>query len=539
MYTPRTHGANPLPARHSRRAYLCFRTLILAGAILLFAMAPSRCGEDDADIGRLTQQAESGDVEAQYLLGKTYQLRIRDDAGARQPAIDWLTKAYEGGKMEAGVSLSSVYYLESERTPENLKKALAYAEELAAAGVPNGALALGVMYGDGVAVEKNDELAVEWLRKAAAGGSSGGAANLGLRYLQGTGVPVDLEEGFRLLTHAYDLGFIAAASPLGYMYMTGIFVEQDGGKAQTLLQEAHESGEANATVNLFIMFNEGVGAPEDLDKALYWARQALRAGNYDPIITMSNRFLDGKGVEQNIDAAVALLVEAFDAGSPVAAHRIGVIHQIVLNNAKNAEEWLRKASDLGFGESSLMLGLMVEYGHLGKIDMATALKWYTLAYEQGNADAPFKIAEILKTKGDEKWLEWMEKAAARGNYEAMDQLAFAYTLGDGVATDTDKAAEYTRMSAEAGSPTGAFFYGLAQISGDKAEKNVEAGLASITRAAENGNATAMLFLGDAYRAGELVKQDNAAAANWYGKAHRAGNPAANDRLKEMRAESKK
>lgn len=108
---------------------------------------------DTAVIKALTEDAEQGDVEAQYNLGAMYAVGDgieQDDA----KAVVWFQKAADQGDASA---------------PYNL----------------------GIMYDHGRGVEKDDRQAAKWYRKAAEQGVAYAQYNLANMYANGRGVIQD------------------------------------------------------------------------------------------------------------------------------------------------------------------------------------------------------------------------------------------------------------------------------------------------------------------------------------------------------------
>ncbi|MBE3039526.1 MAG: sel1 repeat family protein [Chloroflexi bacterium] len=76
----------------------------------------------------------------------------------------------------------------------------------AEAGDGNAMTNLGVMYGDGRGVAKDEREAVSWYRKAAESGNAGAMHNLGLMYGQGRGLEKDEIEAYVWLSTASAFG---------------------------------------------------------------------------------------------------------------------------------------------------------------------------------------------------------------------------------------------------------------------------------------------------------------------------------------------
>lgn len=96
--------------------------------------------------------------------------------------------------------------------------------EFNAAAKQNDPLALnvlGIMYAEGVSVERNDRLAVDWFFKAQALGSLEAAANLGRMYAEGRGLPQSNAEALRLYRDAALGGYLPAMKRLAEVYERG------------------------------------------------------------------------------------------------------------------------------------------------------------------------------------------------------------------------------------------------------------------------------------------------------------------------------
>jgi TPR repeat protein len=111
--------------------------------------------------------------------------------------------------------------------------------------------------------------------------------------------------------------------------------------------------------------------------------------------------------------------------------------------------------------------------------------------------------------------EWFEKAADKGNADAMTNLGALYYSGRGVAQDYAKAREWFEKAADKGNADAMVKLGslatLLENDDAKAREWFE-------KAAEKGDAGAMRNLGVLYANGQGVAQDYAKAREWYEKA---------------------
>ncbi len=99
-------------------------------------------------------------------------------------------------------------------------------------------------------------------------------------------------------------------------------------------------------------------------------------------------------------------------------------------------------------------------------DEFMAFELYREAAEYGDMESATRVGYLyLVTRNDPlSAIEYLGKAVAKGDGEAMSMLASIYFNGVGTAKDHDKAVELFRKAAEAGSPYGAACYGKIQSS---------------------------------------------------------------------------
>lgn len=118
-----------------------------------------------------------------------------------------------------------------------------------------------------------------------------------------------------------------------------------------------------------------------------------------------------------------------------------------------------------------------------------------------------------------------ERAAAAGNAEAMAYLGIMLVSGEGTARAPERGVPWLRRSAAAGNARGLNALGVVHQDGmggvtrDPCEAK-----RLYERAQAQGFAKAMNNLGQLYRRGWCVDQDDAAALEWYRKAADAGDP---------------
>lgn len=164
-------------------------SLTVAAGFMLMLSGCASLGQPSAEIQSLITRAESGDVEAQFLLGSAYDTGSGVRRNGKQ-AEKWYRLAAEKGYAEAQNSLGSVYQAE-ERFSE----------------------------------------ATHWYQKAAIQGHALAINNLAYLYDLGLGVPQSREKAHELYTQSANLGGAEAMFNLASMYGAGQLGEVDYYKA--------------------------------------------------------------------------------------------------------------------------------------------------------------------------------------------------------------------------------------------------------------------------------------------------------------------
>lgn len=117
-------------------------------------------------------------------------------------------------------------------------------------------------------------------------------------------------------------------------------------------------------------------------------------------------------------------------------------------------DYLTRAAELNHPEGLLELGLFYASGGHGLGGQGVALDLFRRSAEQGNVEAAFHLAEMLRWAGQtEEALRWYEASAAAGYGPSMFWLVKAFRYADGVeAQDLDKAAQWEARLVELGTP---------------------------------------------------------------------------------------
>lgn len=156
-------------------------------------------------------------------------------------------------------------------------------------------------------------------------------------------------------------------------------------------------------------------------------------------------------------------------------------------------------------------------------DYESAYACYLTAAEAGNAEAMFNLGWMYTngqgvSRDDVKAVEWYQKAADLGNVDAMVNLGLMYLFGQGVSPNDAKAAEWFQKAADLGDSVAMSNLGQMYFDGRGVPQNDAKAAELFQKSADLGYAGAMSNLGVMYANGIGVPKDRAKAVEWYQKA---------------------
>lgn len=172
------------------------------------------------------------------------------------------------------------------------------------------------------------------------------------------------------------------------------------------------------------------------------------------------------------------------------------------------------ASKLNAGEEKRRIENRIR---MGKMPMDLLQK----EADAGDAEAMFVLSTRYSTP--EPVITWSRKAAEAGHAEAMYVLSLYYRLGKFVQKDLTQTRIWERKAIDAG-----WTDAMVSLAGDYSvgvnglPENKQEAFRWYRRAAEQGNLTAMMMLGSAYRYGDGVPRNYEEAVVWWRRGADAG-----------------
>ncbi len=248
------------------------------------------------------------------------------------------------------------------------------------------------------------------------------------------------------------------------------------------------------------MFDAGyfAGRPEPARSTLIEAAAAIKANDLgrvdrllagmeadDPSVLLVRGTVAIASPDPRVAArGVELLKQSAARGDAKAKSLLGIIMSVGLagqsRNADLGRQYLQQAADAGDEKAAYVLGSGYVSGWAGRIDLAAA-------------------AALIR------------RAAERGDTEAMFQYALMVIQGLGVAKDTTEGETWLLRAAELGHPGAQSEYGSARLSDylRQLTSDAEPAIRWLSRAADQGDASAMFALGAFYQGAKPVTGYNA------------------------------
>ncbi|MCB9988483.1 MAG: SEL1-like repeat protein [Rhodospirillales bacterium] len=228
--------------------------------------------------------------------------RIAEDKNLPAVIKEIEAKALDGVP-EAQHDLAAIYTAGHGGVAVDYKKAAQWFREAAIAGVGNARYNLGVLYHQGLGVDRNVDEAIRWYRAAAALGHPEAQYNLGIAHIEGIGADYNPQVAARFFEQAAQSGIMEAAYNLGLIYENGLLGTPQPQEAMRWYQKAAEQGSPEAQMALD-QLSKANKPPVDLRSGAAVAPQTRKtaaappeAENIDPEI------LDGLHIPRKLSSA--------------------------------------------------------------------------------------------------------------------------------------------------------------------------------------------------------------------------------------------
>ena len=137
----------------------------------------------------------------------------------------------------------------------------------------------------------------------------------------------------------------------------------------------------------------------------------------------------------------------------------------------NAVKYYTLAADNGYTEAMMCLARIYETGDGVEQNKNEAIRWYKLAAEKGDYEAIYHLSEDITLNYAEEPLDWCVKVAEHGDTFAQLYLAEIYHDGKGVEKNFEEYLKWYKMVAEDGDSEAIYHLGYMYYYGDEVEQN--------------------------------------------------------------------
>lgn len=219
-----------------------------------------------------------------------------------------------------------------------------------------------------------------------------------------------------------------------------------------------------------------------------------------------------------------------------------LIHAVSSRNSFNEEEYKKAVAvfligaEIGHLSDMIFMGAAYSHGWGVEPDKGKAREWLDKAVARGDPDAMDLIGDLYHVTQDyAKALEWYEKGAARGGANAMKSIGHLYDNGQGVALSESKAHEWYEKAAAKGDVPAMNNLAQRYVEGRGVPKSPSKAQEWYEKAAATGNTAAMANLAQRYADGTGVTKDIVKARELYERAAVKGNVGAMRSLAQLNA----
>jgi uncharacterized protein len=208
--------------------------------------------------------------------------KLKDVAGVTAIAPADIATAIKFCRTASASSRRALYQLgRAYAANQQLPDAISTYRKAADKGSTAAMVELGVMFGTGTGVAKDEAQARKLFERAAEAGNPRGVTNLAAISKSGGGTPTDPARSRAMLLRAAEQNSPEAQYQLGLMYEDGVGGPQDDVAARALFEKAAAQNHAGALERMGEFAQKGRGGPQDTDAAKAYYERAAALGNDD------------------------------------------------------------------------------------------------------------------------------------------------------------------------------------------------------------------------------------------------------------------
>lgn len=486
-------------------------------------------------VALLRRAATSGMSQAMAALSDAYSCGIGVERNATV-GIRWMERAAAAGNRPSLIAVAQ--RLLALGTDEGRSGYFRNIRRAASLGDRRAMALLSIAYRDGIGVQSDAGLADSWYGRAVAEGPGRGQALLVLSrmYLNQENGRVDTASAEDLLVKGLDTGDPSVSYELGKLYLDGADgIARNPARAVELFVQAAEAGHTAAMVQL-----AELEVPAERGGGRDWQAWLNRAADLGEVRALLIKSSQMKDTSERTAILDRILKEPLcDAKNEVAVARVLLASP---EHREPAQALIRRALDAESKDASTLYQLagLALKGMITDAAPNLGLDLMAQAAEAGKVEAMRELGRIYLAGTDTaadmpKALHWLSLAARGGESEALDtmvELVLAQSTPSNLRAtalqDVVQALERRALgSSREAALTLSRLYGMMGESDPAYREKARTWLA---KAAELGDASAMLQLSDAYATGTYGFEVSAELSTaWLAKSAKAGHREAFER----------
>ena len=240
-------------------------------------------------------------VEVQYHLARMYEQGYRVEKSYEE-AVKWYKKAIENNSIEALISLALLYE-RGNGVNQSYEEAVKLYSSAANLGNYEAKCNLAKLYALGKGVERSKDEVLRLLDGYVDREKE--LYLIGLIFYEGVEVEKSYEEAINWWNLAVEKGCIGAEYMLGICFEKGQGVELSYVEAlKWYLKVAENKYATDAHNKVGFFYENGLGVEQSYEEAIKWYRKAIDVGNKDAMFNLANCYRYGRGVERSYSNAV-------------------------------------------------------------------------------------------------------------------------------------------------------------------------------------------------------------------------------------------
>ncbi len=188
------------------------------------------------------------------------------------------------------------------------------------------------------------------------------------------------------------------------------------------LRIAAANGDPSAEFEVAARFAEGRGIQSDFTKAFTWYQRAASRGFAPAQYRLATLYEQGLGTARDLSRARVWYQSAAKKGNIKAMHNLAVLSAgRAPADYKTAAHWFTEAAERGVRDSQFNLAVLLESGYGVQADQVAAYKWFAIAAQGGDKEAP-RRRDRIKTQLSAEDLKGADTALRGWRPKPIDHL---------------------------------------------------------------------------------------------------------------------